>query len=152
MKKTNQSHIQANMFDFALSELIKTQRDSFEPKWSVDSWVKLLIWLSLNCGLSGERKSLEDFVAALGDPLTIRMRKLFFERIVENLSLYIIADPADPKILVMPMGDAAALTYENCKEAFMIVGLITRVNQDFKVWETHDQLISVPWNYSESGC
>ena len=152
MKKTNQSHIQAKLFDFALSELIKTQRESFEPKWSVDSWVKLLIWLSLNCGLSGERESFENFVAALGSPLTIKMRKIFFERTLENLSLYIIADPADPKILVMPMGDGAVLTYENCKEALNIVGLLTRVNQDFKVWETHDQLIAVPWNYSESGC
>ena len=152
MKKTNQSNIQANMFDFAISELIKSQRNSFQPQWSVDSWVKLLIWLSLNCGFSGERESLEQFISALGSPLTIRMRKIFFERTIDQLSLYIIADPADPKVLVMPMGDEASLTDENCKEALNIVGLLPKVNLDFKVWETHDALIAVPWNSSESGC
>ncbi len=34
-------------------ELIYSKRDSFKPLWSVDSWVKFLIWAALNCGLSG---------------------------------------------------------------------------------------------------
>ena len=75
MKNTNQANIQAKIFDFALSELVRNQRESFEPIWTVDSWVKLLIWLSLNCGFSGERESLEIFANALGAPLTIKMRK-----------------------------------------------------------------------------
>ena len=152
MKKTNQANIQAKMFDFALSELIRTKRNSFDPKWTVDSWVKLLIWLSLNCGLSGERESLETFVNALGTPLTVRMRKIFFERTVENLLLYIIAEPADPKVLVMPLEDGALLTNESCKEALNQVGLCSKVNADFNTWEKHHQLIAIPWNSLESGC
>ena len=65
MKNTDQSNIQANMFDFALSELVRSQRNSFEPIWTVDSWVKFLIWISLNCGLPGDRQSLENFADAL---------------------------------------------------------------------------------------
>ncbi len=152
MKKTNQLDIQAKMFDFALSELIKSQRNTFEPKWTVDSWVKLLIWLALNCGFSGERESLDKFLDAFGSRLTIRMRKLFFERTIDDLSLYIIADPADPKVLVMPMGEEGLLTFENCKEALNVVGLEVRVDTDFSSWEKHDHLIAVPWNSSESGC
>ncbi len=152
MKKTNQSTIQANMFDFALSELIQSQRNSFEPKWTLDSWVKFLIWLSLNCGLSGEKKSLETFVDSLGSPLTIRMRKIFFERIIENLLLYIIADPADPKVLVMPVKEETVLTNANCKEALDHVGLLSRVDNDCNRWEKHDHLIAIPWNSLESGC
>ncbi len=146
MKNTNQSNIQARMFDFALSELIRNQRNSFEPIWTVDSWVKMLIWLSLNCGLSGERESLETFATALGDPLTIRMRKIFFERNIDSLSLHLIADPADAKVLVMPIDSDVLITFDKAQQALDIVGLIPRVITDFGKWELHDQLIAIPWN------
>ena len=80
MKNTIDSNIQAKMFDFAISELVRNQRETFEPIWTVDSWAKFLIWRALNCGLSGERKSLELFAESLGPQLTIRMRRIFFER------------------------------------------------------------------------
>ncbi len=152
MKNTNQSNIQAKMFDFALSELVRNQRDSFEPIWTVDSWVKLLIWLSLNCGLSGERESLESFANALGSALTIRMRKIFFERVVDNLSLHVMADPADSHVLVMPTENNVSLTNQTVEEVLDILLLKQRVSTDFREWESHDRLIAIPWNSSESGC
>ncbi len=152
MKKTNQSSIQAKMFNFAVFELVRNQRNSFEPIWTVDSWVKLLIWLSLNCGLSGEKESLQSFADALGSTLTIRMRKIFFERTLEDLALHLIADPAEAKVFVMPVASEISLTYDRCKEALNIVGLTARVITDSSQWEEHDQLIAIPWNSSESGC
>ncbi len=103
MKKTNQVNIQAKLFDFALSELVRSQRSSFAPLWTTDSWAKLLIWLSLNCGLSGDKESLENFADSLGRPLTVRMRKIFFERTLEDLGVYLFADPAEPNVLLMPL-------------------------------------------------
>ena len=152
MKNTNQANIQAKIFDFALSELVRNQRESFEPLWTVDSWVKLLIWLSLNCGCSGQTESLEKFVNALGSALSIRMRKIFFERVVDNLSLHVMADPADPQVLIMPLGTDVLLTYENVQEALEILCLKQRVSNEFSEWESHDRLIAIPWNSSESGC
>ena len=87
MEQSHQTNIQAKFFDFALVELVHKHRDSFQPLWTVDSWVKFLIWLTLNCGLSGERESIELFVEALGARLTSRMRKVFFERHVDDLAL-----------------------------------------------------------------
>ncbi|MEY4298352.1 MAG: hypothetical protein RLZZ423_1531, partial [Cyanobacteriota bacterium] len=46
--------LQATLVDFALAELVRANRSSFEPLWSVESWAKLLIWLALNCGCSGD--------------------------------------------------------------------------------------------------
>jgi len=57
MEQISQTSIQAKVFEFALTELIYSKRDSFQPLWSIDSWVKFLIWLSLNCGLSGDKDS-----------------------------------------------------------------------------------------------
>ncbi len=146
MKNTNQSNIQAKMFDFALSELVRNQRESFEPIWTVDSWVKLLIWLSLNCGLSGDRESLDNFANALGTALTIRMRKIFFERIVHNLSIQVIADPADSQVLVMPISTDVSLTNEKVLKALQNLHLSTRVSNQFNEWDIHDRLIAIPWN------
>ena len=150
MKKTNQSNIQAKIFDFALSELVRNQRETFEPIWTVDSWVKLLIWLSLNCGLSGERESIENFVNALGSPLTVRMRKIFFERVVDNLSLHVMADPADAQVLVMPTGVDVSLTNEKVSEVLDVLGLKQRVINESSEWDFHNQLVAIPWNSSES--
>ena len=152
MKNTNQANIQAKIFDFALSELVRNQRESFEPIWTVDSWVKLLIWLSLNCGLSGERESLENFVNGLGSSLTVRIRKIFFERVLDDLSLHVMADPSDSQVLIMPLGTDVSLTNENIQEALEALRLKQRVSNEFGEWESHDRLIAIPWNSSESGC
>ena len=80
MQNANETRLQAKVFDFALAELVLEHRTSFDPLWTVDSWVKFLIWMALNCGLSGEKDSLEFFANALGAPLSSRMRRIFFER------------------------------------------------------------------------
>ena len=82
MDKTQQTAIQAKAFDFALTDLVRRHRESFQPLWTVDSWVKFMIWMTLNCGLSGERETLELFAESLGSVLTSRMRKLFFECLI----------------------------------------------------------------------
>ena len=43
MDQSQQTRIQAKVFDFALGELVRAHRDSFQPVWTVDSWVKFLI-------------------------------------------------------------------------------------------------------------
>ena len=146
MKSTNHSSIQANMFDFSLSELVINQRNSFEPMWSVDSWVKFLIWMTLNCGLSGERESLELFANAIGSPLTKRMRKVFFERVLDDLSLHILADPAETQILVMPLSNGQLIKNNEVDQAFKNIGLSEKVALDQSLWQRHESIIAIPWN------
>ena len=50
--------LQATLVDFALAELVRQQRQSFQPLWSRESWAKLLIWLALNCGCGTDTASL----------------------------------------------------------------------------------------------
>ena len=152
MEESQQTKLQAKFFDFALVELVRKHRDSFQPLWTVDSWVKFLIWISLNCGIPGDKKNLENFADALGSKLTIRMRKIFFERILEKLALHLIADPSDPKVLVMSLPGCDSFTYEKCLEALELVGLKEKVTLDFNLWESHDQLIAIPWISAETGC
>ena len=59
MEGMNAINLQATLFDFAIGELVRQHRESFQPLWSADSWAKLLIWLALNCGCSGEREDHE---------------------------------------------------------------------------------------------
>ncbi len=153
MKKTHQSNIQAKIFDFALSELVRNQRETFEPIWTVDSWVKFLIWLSLNCGFSGEQESLENFVNALGSALTVRMRKIFFERVVDidSCSFHVMADPADSQVLLMPIG-TTSVSNEKVQKILDILRLTPKVRNEFSKWEYHDQLMAIPWNSTEKGC
>ena len=79
--------LQATLFDFAIRELVRQHRQSFEPLWSAESWAKLLIWLSLNCGCSGDEAGLRAFAEALGPALSGRLRRLFFERELHDLGL-----------------------------------------------------------------
>ena len=100
MSRPDPEQLQGTLVDFALLELIRQHRESFQPLWSVDSWAKLMIWLSLNCGLSGERDSLEHFAAALGERITSRLRRTFFERELADLELQVPADPAEQQVLL----------------------------------------------------
>ena len=146
MEQISHTSIQAKVFEFALSELIYSKRDSFQPLWSVDSWVKFLIWLSLNCGLSGEKESLELFAKAMGSPLTRRMRKIFFERALEDLSLHLMADPAEAQVLIMPLSLEKKINNDDVVQALEIVSLSSKVSLDSASWERHDSIVSVPWN------
>ena len=150
MEQISSTSIQAKVFEFALLELIYTKRDSFQPLWSVDSWVKFLIWLSLNCGLSGEKESLELFAKAMGSPLTSRMRKIFFERALEDLSLHVMADPAEMQVLIMPLEVDRRINDKDVLQALQTIGLSEKVSLSSAGWERHDTIVSIPWKV-ESG-
>ena len=150
MEQISRTSIQAKVFEFALLELIYTKRDSFQPLWSVDSWVKFLIWLSLNCGLSGEKESLELFAKAMGSPLTSRMRKIFFERALEDLSLHVMADPAEMQVLIMPLEVDRRINDKDVVQALQTIGLSEKVSLSSAGWERHDTIVSIPWKV-ESG-
>ena len=146
MEQKSRASIQAKAFEFALLELIYSKRDSFQPKWSVDSWVKFLIWLSLNCGLAGDKESLEIFAKAMGSPLTIRMRKIFFERVLEDFSLHVMADPAEAQVLIMPITVDKRMNNNDIVQALQTIGLIDKVSLSSAAWERHDAIVSIPWN------
>ena len=146
MEPISRTSIQAKAFEFALLELIYSKRDSFQPLWSVDSWAKFLIWLSLNCGLSGEKESLEMFAKAMGSPLTSRMRKIFFERVLEDLSLHVMADPAEAQVLIMPITLDKRISDNDVVQALERIGLSDKVSLSSAAWERHDSIVSIPWN------
>ena len=146
MEQISRSSIQAKVFEFALMELIYSKRDSFQPLWSVDSWAKFLIWLSLNCGLSGEKESLEMFAKAMGSALTSRMRKIFFERALEDLSLHVMADPAEAQVLIMPIALDKSINDNDVVQALKMIGLSDQVSLSSSEWERHDSIVSIPWN------
>ena len=129
-----------------IRDRIYSKRDSFQPLWSVDSWAKFLIWLSLNCGLSGEKESLEMFAKAMGSALTSRMRKIFFERALEDLSLHVMADPAEAQVLIMPIALDKRINDNDVVQALERIGLSEKVSLSSAAWERHDSIVSIPWN------
>ncbi len=112
MDSADATGLQATLFDFSIAELVRQHRESFQPLWTAESWVKLLIWFSLNCGSSGDEAGMARFVEALGPSLTTRMRRVFFERELEALDLQVMADPAEQQVLVLPMGPGVPLDLE----------------------------------------
>ena len=145
--------LQATLFDFAIAELVRQHRQSFQPLWTTESWAKLLIWLALSCGCSGEARALEAFAAALGPALTARMRRLFFERELPALNLRLMADPAEPQVLVLPLNAGleaeavpdGSLDPERVAAALQAVGLSTLVTADRSRWQPLEALMAVPW-------
>lgn len=140
------SALQATLVDFALAELVRANRDSFPPAWSAESWAKLLIWLALNCGCASDAASLEAFAQALGPALSQRMRRLFFSRELEDLNLQVLADPADPQVIVQPLqaDGSGALDAGRVAQALERSGLTARVAEPGQ-WQTLEALIAIPW-------
>jgi len=138
--------LQATLFDFAIAELVRQHRASFAPLWSVESWAKLLIWLALNCGCGSDTASLQAFADALGPRLTGRMRRLFFGRELEDLNLRLMADPAEPRLLLLPIDGLGPLP-----AAEVVVAALERLElapllcQDRMLWEWQANLLAVPW-------
>ena len=143
MDSADATGLQATLFDFAISELVRQHRQSFEPVWSLDSWVKLLIWLSLNCGCQGDEKGMQRFAEALGPTLTTRIRRVFFERELEDLELKLMADPAEKQVLVLPMGPGIPLDLEQAATAIDRVRLTDHV-ADPELWQQMDAVIAIP--------
>jgi hypothetical protein len=142
MKATN---LQATLFDFAIGELVRQHRESFQPLWSTESWAKLMIWLSLNCGCSGDREGLEAFAAALGPVVSGRMRRLFFERELEDLNLQVMADPAEQQVLVMPLSPAGSVDAAQVAQALERVGLLPQCVAPQEHWQALDAVVAIPW-------
>jgi hypothetical protein len=140
--------LQATLFDFAIGELVRRHRDSFLPLWSAESWAKLLIWLALNCGCSGDQEGLRAFAEALGAALSGRLRRLFFQRELEDLGLRVLADPAEPQVLLLPLeGPAAAggaMDQAHAARALERLGLMPLVVERGR-WLSLEALIAVPW-------
>jgi len=144
MDSADATGLQATLFDFAMAELVRQHRDSFQPIWSVDSWVKLLIWLSLNCGCQGDEAGMRSFADALGSSLTGRMRRVFFERELEDLDLKVMADPAEPQVLVLPMGPGVPLDLSRACSVIERVGLQGIVVADRGRWQQLDAVVAIP--------
>ena len=145
--------LQATLVDFALAELVRANRTSFEPLWSAESWAKLLIWLALNCGCSGDEAGLRAFATALGTHQTGRLRRLFFERELLDLELQLMADPAEQQVLVLPTGPATgSLALEPVAVALERVGLSGRVVADRSRWQCLDALVAIPWLEEAAPC
>ena len=136
---------QAALFAFAISELVRQHRESFEPLWTVDSWAKLLIWLALSSGCATDPAALEGFAAGLGQALSSRMRRVFFERELDDLNLRLLADPAEEQALALPLDAlAAAPEPRGVLEALERVGLTERLASPDH-WRQHGGLIALPW-------
>jgi len=147
MSRPDPEQLQGTLVDFALLELIRQHRESFQPLWSVDSWAKLMIWLSLNCGLSGERDSLEHFAVALGERITSRLRRTFFERELADLELQVLADPAEQQVLLLSQApqDPAVLDPERLAVALERVELTELVVADRTCWQQLEAVVAIPW-------
>ena len=144
--------LQATLVDFALGELVRQQRQSFQPLWTRDSWAKLLIWLALNCGCGTDTASLEAFAAAIGPSQMARLRRQFFERQLEDLNLMILADPAEQQVLVWPLGPAIGadaahdLAFDRVAAALERVCLSQQLVADRGRWQSLEALVAVPWS------
>ena len=140
------SALQATLVDFALAELVRAHRESFPPAWSAESWAKLLIWLALNCGCGSDPASLESFAQALGPALSQRMRHLFFSRELEDLGLQVLADPAEPQVLVQPLQAEgcerlAPVRVGQALERCGLTGLVAERSH----WRTLEALTAITW-------
>ena len=140
------TRLQATLFDFAIAELVRQHRSSFQPLWTTEAWAKLLIWLALNCGCSGDQQGLEAFAQALGPVLTGRMRRVFFERELEELGLQVMADPAEPQVLVLPLGPGSeVLSTGRIGQALQQLQLDDRLPADPGSWQRLQDAVAIPW-------
>ena len=148
MSRPDSEQLQGTLVDFALLELIRHHRESFQPLWTVDSWAKLMIWLALNCGLSGERESLEHFAAAIGERITSRLRRTFFERELADLELQVLADPAEQQVLLLSQApqDSSVLKPDRLATALERVGLTPMVVLDRSRWQQLEAVVAIPWS------
>ena len=144
------TRLQATLFDFAITELVRQHRESFQPLWSAESWAKLMIWLALNCGSSSDEAGLKAFAEALGPAISGRMRRSFFARQLEDLELQLMADPAEQQVLVLPIGPAEVLADQpRIAAALERVGLSGQVAGP-ELWQRLDALVAIPWNRPEA--
>ena len=138
--------LQATLVDFALAELVRHNRDSFQPLWTSESWAKLLIWMALNCGCSGDEAGLKAFAEAIGPLQMGRLRRVFFERELGDLELQLMADPAEQQVLVLPQGPVdEVLQADRIAQALERVELSGLLPADQGRWQRLDAVVAIPW-------
>ena len=75
------------------------------------------------------------------------MRRLFFERELDDLALQVMADPAEQQVLVLPMGPTlGAMDPQAVAQALERVGLVDRITADSSAWQQLDAVVAIPWN------
>ena len=148
MGTSSAQDLQGALLHFAVEELVRRERQAFEPLWTRESWAKFLIWLSLQCGVGVSHDELEAFAHALGPVLTGRLRRLFFERELGDLDLKLMADPAEDQVLVMPLGPPRALPEAEVLAALEQVQLKSLVLMDVSRWQQLEALVAIPWQPS----
>jgi len=141
--------LRVNLGDFALAELVRQHRTSFAPPWSIESWAKLLIWLALNSGCSGDTASLEAFATCLGPERSARLRRLFYSREFEASGLRLLADPAEGQVLVegalFAAGDGSESDLEPVAAALDATGLTALVVPDRQRWQRRHGVVVIPF-------
>ncbi|MFL0789813.1 MAG: protein phosphatase, partial [Prochlorococcus sp.] len=78
-----------------------------------------------------------------------RLRRIFFERLLEDPGLQVIADPAESAVLVMPMGSDAALLPEQIASAMDALALTERIVSAQSSWTVLDSVVAIPWRKPE---
>jgi hypothetical protein len=111
-----------------------------------------MIWLALNCGLSSDKENFEHFAQSLGERITTRLRRTFFERELADLELHVLADPADAQVLLLSQApqDPAVLAPERLTRALERIDLLELVSADRSRWQALDGVVAIPWKCSES--
>ncbi len=138
--------VQGRLAEFAIGELVRQHRSSFAPLWSTESWVKLLIWLALNCGCSGDEAGLRAFRACLDPALSRRLRQQFFTRELELLQLQVVADPAEGAALVLPLAPGGApVDLQRAAAAVAAAGLEAQLVADRGRWSSLEGAVAIPW-------
>ena len=87
---------------------------------------------------------MKQFVEALGPVVTSRMRRVFFERELDDLDLQVMGDPAEQHVLVMPMAPGVPLDLERATAAVKRVGLQELVVADQNRWQQLDAVVAIP--------
>ena len=73
------------------------------------------------------------------------MRRIFFERELEDLQLRVLADPAEPQVLVLPLGPAGPLDHGRVEAALERLGLLGRVAAEPQRWQQLEAALALPW-------
>jgi hypothetical protein len=87
----------------------------------------------------------------MGPALAARLRRLYFERELADLGLQVMADPAEPQVLVLPLGpDLEAVTLDQATAALERLELTGRLVEDQARWQSHERAVAIPWRRSPS--
>ena len=80
------------------------------------------------------------------------MRRTFFERELGDLELHVLADPADPQVLLLSQApqDPLVLAPERLTRALQRLDLLEHVTADQREWQALDGVVAIPWKRPKS--